>query len=114
MWLMTDIGFFSIARKPDDVAQRTVTIRARVKEDLENLQQKYLPQLGPIQANLGTDYKYRAKAAQADFAIALLNIGLNIDYRNFKEAVAQRQGAYRAHAYREVWYALNKLQTEKS
>lgn len=110
MWLATSFGFFSIVQKSDDSVARTITIRARVKSDLENLREKYLPQLGPIQKNVGTDYKYRAKVGHADFAIALLRIGLDIDYPNFKDCVAKRQGAARAHVYAELWHVLLKLQ----
>ena len=40
MWAITNFGFFSIVEKPDDEQKRTLTIRARVKADLENLRDK--------------------------------------------------------------------------
>jgi hypothetical protein len=54
VWLITGLGFFSIARKPDDVGAGTLTIRARVKSDLESLRQHCLPGLGKIEENAGT------------------------------------------------------------
>src|SRR5262249_11648333 len=48
MWLMTPLGFFSIVCKPDDKGRGTLTIRARVKSDLEALRREFLPALGPI------------------------------------------------------------------
>jgi hypothetical protein len=42
MWLITPVGFFSIVRRPDDVADDTLTIRSRVESDLEALWEKYL------------------------------------------------------------------------
>jgi len=49
MWLITSVGFFSIVEKPDDREAGTLTIRARVREDLEALRRQFLPDLAPIQ-----------------------------------------------------------------
>ena len=110
MWLATSFGFFSIVQKPGDAAKRTVTVRTRVKGDLEKLRDQYLPQLGSIRVNAGTDYKYRASVSHLDFGIALLRIGLDIDYDNFKHCVAKRQGTGRAQVYSELWQVLLTLQ----
>ena len=48
MWLFTDIGFFSIVRKPADENDGMVTISARVHSDLERLREFYLPSLGDV------------------------------------------------------------------
>ena len=61
MWLFTPFGFFSIVQKPADKSAGTLTVRARVGVDLDNLRQRYLPSLGPTQAAAGTDYRYRAR-----------------------------------------------------
>lgn len=90
MWLLTNFGFFSIVQKPEDIASRSLTIRSRVKGDLETLREKYLPQMGEILKNAGSDYKYRARVSKSDLAIALLQIGLDIDYSNFKNAFAEQ------------------------
>jgi ADP-ribose pyrophosphatase YjhB (NUDIX family) len=110
MWVITNFGFFSVVQKPDDAAGDTVTIRARVKSDLEALRQKYLPQLGNILQDAGIDYKYRAKALRLDFANALHHIVLNIDYSNFKDSVAKQQGSARSHLYHNLWEVLYQLQ----
>ena len=34
MWLITPTGFFSIVQKPGDAAANTLTVRARVRQDL--------------------------------------------------------------------------------
>ena len=68
MWLNTNFGFFSIVRKPEDMAAGSVTVRSRLRGDLETLRKRYLHQMGPIVANAGTDYKYRARVSQSDFA----------------------------------------------
>ena len=110
MWLITNFGFFSIVEKPHDRDSGSVTIRSRVKKDLQTLKEKYLPQMRPIQEGVGTDYRYRATASRSEFANALLQIGLDIDYDNFKNSVARNQGKQRENLYHRVWTVLDKLQ----
>jgi hypothetical protein len=104
-----DFGFFSVVQKVDDIQQGTLTIRVRVRSDLETLKQRYLPSLGEISASSSTDYRYRAKASREAFAVALSRIALDLNYSNFKDAVAVRQGKDRSHVYTSVWSALTKL-----
>ena len=113
MWIISDFGFFSIVQKPDDEEHGTLTIRTRVKSDLENLRDKYLPTLGLISEDAGTDYKYRAKAQRLDLASALSQIILDINYSNFKNSVAKKQGAERAKLYHDLWDVLYRLQSKK-
>lgn len=113
MWLMTPFGFFSIVQKPDDKKAGTLTIRARVNQDLEALRDKFLPNMGEIIANAGSDYRYRAKAPRAEVGLALANIAVGIGYENFKDEVAARQGKSRAHFYGKVWEILYQLPDEQ-
>lgn len=106
MWLMTSVGFFSVVRKRGET---DLTVRARVRGDLEALEEKYLPTLGPIEAGGGSDYPYRARISSKGLADAVTRMVEDIDYSNFKDAVASRQGLERAHAYGEVWSILRKL-----
>jgi hypothetical protein len=110
MWLMTKFGFFSIVQKPDDAEAGMLTVRARVRADLEALRAAYLPAMGEIVENAGTDYRYRARAPRAALAAALQQIVLDIDYDNFKSAVQKTQGPGRADAYHKVWGLLYDLQ----
>lgn len=48
MWLVTTFGYFSIVQKHSDRDTDTLTVRCRVRQDMELLKQKYLPNLGPI------------------------------------------------------------------
>ena len=109
MWIMTTIGFFSIVQKPEDKRDDTLTIRSRVKSDLIALRDQYLPNLGPIVANVGTDYQYRASAPHTDVSAALQKLTQDIDYDNFKNAVASRQDYSRANLYGKVWSTLYNL-----
>jgi len=110
MWIMTPLGFFSIVQKQEDAEAGTLTIRARAYGDLEALRQHYLPELGPIMANAGTDYRYRAQARRDQTAAALTQLVTNIDYDNFKNEVQKHQGKARSHVYHKVWDALWDIQ----
>ena len=44
--------------------------------------------------------------------VALAQMASEVDYPNFKAAVAQRQGAERACYYTEVWQVLRRIQRE--
>jgi hypothetical protein len=109
VWLLTPLGFFSIVRKADDVGGKTLTIRARVKTDLEALRVRYLPGLKEIKENAGSDYRYRAKAPRNQVAAALAQMVQDVDYANFKSEVAKKQGRYRATTYGKVWDVLYGL-----
>jgi 8-oxo-dGTP pyrophosphatase MutT (NUDIX family) len=110
MWLITPTGFFSVVCKPGDMKAGTLTIRARVQLDLETLREQYLPSLGPTTKNAGTDYPYRAKAKRSEVASALAQMIQQLNYDNFKNEVAEKQGPDRAEAYHEVWKLLYDLE----
>lgn len=110
MWILTPFGFFSVVQKPEDKAAGTLTIRARVKADLDALREKYLPDMGVIVTGAGTDYKYRAKVPRDALAKAAQQMVLDLDYSNFKNEVGKRQGAKRANVYHKVWDVLYTLQ----
>ena len=112
MWLITPIGFFSVVQKPADKKTGVLTIRARVRGDLDKLREKYLPSLGPIEDSVGTDYRYRANAPQAETSTAVARMIADIDYSNFKNEVAKSQGHNRSDVYHDVWTVLNRLQTD--
>ncbi len=112
MWLITTSGFFSVVEKPGDRAGGMLTIRARARGDLELLKRDMLPGLGEIVAGGGTDYPYRARAPRVEVAEAVRQMVEGIDYSNFKDAVAARQGKARAQSYGRVWSALHDLERE--
>jgi hypothetical protein len=112
MWLLTPIGFFSIVKKPYDEPgpKGTVTIRARAKEDLQQLGKRYLPSMGPIEEATNADYRFRATAKQTDVGMAVAELALHIDYSNFKNEVYRQQGATREMIYSQVWTTLRQIQ----
>jgi len=107
MWIFSKIGFYSIVQKP---GQSYLTVRSRVREDLEKLRATYMPELSVIMAGGGTDYPYRALISHEHFASGLAEMGNDIDYSNFKSEVASKDMA-RAHVYSSVWS--NMLNTGK-
>ena len=110
MWLLTPQGFFSIVEKPDDAARGSLTVRARVRSDLDSLRAAVLPELETIEESENTDYRYRARAPRAAVAAAMARLAETLDYSNFKSVVARRQGATRAKLYHDVWDVLYRMQ----
>jgi 8-oxo-dGTP pyrophosphatase MutT (NUDIX family) len=110
MWLISPVGFFSVVRKTTDILGGTLTVRSRVRGDLEQLKVRCLPELGVITESATNDYRFRAVASQAAVAQAMSHLVLDLDYPNFKDAVAQRQGRARADLYHEVWSVLCDLE----
>lgn len=109
MWLLTAVGFFSVVCKPEDCEGGTLTVRARVRDDLATLRDRYLPSLNEIQESELSDYRYRAVVPRSDFTRALGRMVLELDYPNFKAEIARRQGPDRAALYEEVWRMLAVL-----
>ena len=113
MWLITPLGFFSIVEKPSDRAAGTLTVRARVREDLEALRDTWLPALGQVHESANTDYRFRAVAARDTVSEAMTKLVASIDYANFKDEVAKRQGRDRESLYHDVWSVLLRLQRRR-
>jgi predicted lipoprotein len=108
VWIATDFGFFSIVEKPWDKAQGTLTVRARVRGDLVNFIQRAGASTS-IADDAEADYHYRIQVRKADVATVLGEAVLGIDYSNFKNQVAIRQGSKRAAVYAAVWGVLLRL-----
>jgi hypothetical protein len=106
MWIFTTFGFFSVVQKR---GSPLLTIRARVRDDLDSLRVRHLPSLSPTIAGAGTDYRYRATVSHEQLALAMAAITRDIDYSNFKSEVVRRQDPSRARVYHRVWDALLQL-----
>ena len=105
MWLLTPRGFFSVVQDRDDADR--LLVRTRVGADLEGLGD-LLPAIDPINGQ-GTDYPWRAWVGRDDWTRAVEVMCGEIDYGNFKTAVADRQGRRRAAIYGDVWSTLHDL-----
>lgn len=112
MWLFTKVGFFSVVlsseSKPevgneDDV----LSIRARIKGDLEKLRSSYAPELTDTIELPGRDYPYRAYISKEKFAAAMCRAALDVDYGNFKSMIHRTVGLARELLYSKVWGVMN-------
>lgn len=110
MWIVTPIGFFSIVQKPGDKAAGLLTVRARVRSDLDALRASALPTLGETIESRETDYRFRAVAPRQDVQAAISKLVAELDYSNFKSKVAKAQGPKRERLYHDVWSVLHRMQ----
>ena len=111
MWILhPNVGFLSVVEKPWDRPNGTLTIRARVHDDLVRLK-AYLPEISDIIESADSDYRYRAVAGRQAVSDALASLAADIQYDNFKDEVSCRQGNARATLYGEVWHVLYRLQS---
>lgn len=107
MWLMTTDGFFSAVEDRDD--HEAVFVRTRVRGDAEQL----AVAVGEtVLETRSADYRFRVRMTKADWADYVADCAGAIDYNNFKNAVADRQGWARASVYGEVWATLLRLQRQ--
>lgn len=104
MWLMTTNGFLSAVEDRD--ACDAVVVRARVR-DAEDMAAAVG---GKVIETPAADYRFRVRMAKPDWAGYVADCARAIDYDNFKNAVAARQGPARASVYGEVWATLLRLQ----
>ena len=100
MWLFTSKSFISVVQKPGDTD--LLTVRGRIKGDIENL----FPD-AKVEANKGTDYKYRAKVPRELVVKVVADQIMSLGYSNFKNTVKQNK---RHDAYMNVWSAMYKAQ----
>ena len=103
-----------MVQKPWNQSDDTLTIRARVYDDLVRLQ-AYLPSMSDIISSEDSDYKHRAVAGREAVMAAMSMLTAEIQYDNFKSEVARSddQGYARAALYGEVWQVLYRLQSSR-
>ena len=107
MWVFSALGFYSVVahhEHPD-----AMLVRTRARADLEALRDRMLPDIEIVETP-ERDYRYRAIVDRDEWAFAVCRMAEEIDYPNFKDAVAARQGRSRAARYAEVWSVMYELQ----
>jgi hypothetical protein len=113
MWILhPNIGFLSVVEKPWNKPDDTLTIRARVYDDLVRLK-AYLPSMSDIISSEDSDYKHRAVADRQAVMAAMSMLTKDIGYDNFKNEVCSQQGYERAAVYGDVWHVLYRLQSSR-
>ena len=106
MWLLTTQGFYSVVAHRDDPDE--LLVRARTREDIEALREQ-IPGIEPFE-DRSADYRHRAVVSRAEWVAALAQLVVDLDYDNFKSAVAECQGHERAALYGVLWGELRRLQ----
>jgi len=105
MWIFLPNSMLSIVEKPNDGGAGTLTVRGRIKGDIEAV----FPD-AVIEADTGTDYRFRAKVPREQVAKAMYEAVLNLNYSNFKSTV---KGSKRHDAYMRVWDAMFRFQEQQ-
>ena len=100
MWIFLPESFISVVQKPGDTDM--LTVRARIQGDIESV----FPE-AHVEADKGTDYKYRARLSRQTVAQVLQDQVMNLNWGNFKGAV---KGHKRHDAYMNVWRAMYAVQ----
>ena len=95
MWLFTTQGFYSVVAHRRDPGR--LIVRARAREDLEVLREQ-IPELR-IYSDPDADYRWRGVVTRAEWVAAVAELATELDYDNFKRAVADRQGRERERLY---------------
>jgi len=106
MWILTTQGFYSAVAHRD--VPDTVIVCARTREDIEALRRQ-IPGIEPFE-DPAADYRHRAVVGRPEWVAAVAQLASEVDYDNFKNAVAKSQGSTRAALYGEVWSVLRRLQ----
>ena len=105
MWVFNSQGFFSAVENRND--HSTVIVRARSEDDMLRLGER----LGLETTHTPTaDYPYRLTVSKADWSNYLAQQALEIDYPNFKDAMAESFDAARMHQLHEVWAVMAGFQ----
>ena len=120
MWIFTKYGFYCAVcarmgngEHGQPIDPCWIMVRARVREHLVALVAKFPDQLGlcEIKAFTGTDYAYRIFVPKPDWMNVLAGLGDDLDYDNFKSAVARHQGHnHYEDALHEVWSVMHGVQ----
>ena len=79
-----------------------LTVRARIEGDIESVFPKV-----KVEANKGTDYKYRARVPRQEVADVLHHQVMNLNWSNFNGVVKSKK---RHDAYTKVWSAMHAVQ----
>jgi hypothetical protein len=111
-WLCLPFGVIapSLRKNTPPGDERTIQVRARRREILDTLRDRWLPELGENDAHAGTDYQYRAYCTPGDLARAVSRMTLAIDDPSFK-ALSEGPGGLADkklardthHMYTDMW-----------
>lgn len=112
MWVMTIFGFYSIAcaDRPGgggEIDPDTVMVRARMKEHLVNLKERFPLSAYKIEKNPDTDYRFRLIMPKAVWVQVLLAMAEEQTWSNFKKEAGSFERAH--NQPRKYLDALHKI-----
>lgn len=121
MWIFTVHGFYSAVcarigngERNQPVDHNRIMVRARLKSHLNNLKNAFpdLLEKCEIETFTGTDYKYRIFVSKDTWTTLLEKISEDINYDNFKSAVAKNRGVGSdyEHSLHDVWSTMYSIQ----
>lgn len=113
MWLFSEHGFLSVVKHK--YMPGCVMVRARVKEDAEDLVER-LAKLGEktsVKETPDGDYRYRVTCTKKNMARVAASLIEDMDYTNFKDRVHEKGEKDRDRAYMGVWSEMNGLQYDR-
>lgn len=100
MWLFTVHGFYSIVQK----GPAEWHVRAREKQDLDNLKKLTRLRIAVQESYPGSDYPWRMLVGKRGKDIIIKALGDDIEYHNFKGEVGCRPDQRaKLPAYHEIW-----------
>jgi hypothetical protein len=109
MWLATKHGFYSVIQKEQGIYY----VRARVREDLENLLQVSGLEI-EVHSWPTADYRFRIIIGSEDLLKVVVALTATLDYPNFKNCVAQQADQRdKLNAYHEIWTTMSDFQREE-
>lgn len=108
MWLFSGKGFISVVENRQDRSRKTLLVRSRFREDLEQFVEM-LDSSPVIQETPERDYLYRIVVPREDLAAVVQRIVTSIDYGNFKASV--HGDPVRDRAYGRCWSAMYDAQS---
>jgi hypothetical protein len=111
MWLFTTKGFVSIVEDKDD--SNKLHVRSRVEDDIKSfisvMKDLHFKDYDYMKTDFG-DYLFRFSASREEVTNAVAEFAKKIDYRNFKNAVEDKD---RHSHYMGVWSEMYRLQKER-
>jgi hypothetical protein len=113
MWVFTLDGFYSaVAHRSEP---NTIIVRCRDLGDAERLRNALFLShrfAAEVHHTPEADYAYRLFVSRTMWTHYLSGQANSIDYPNFKDAVADRQGLERADIYHDVWHVMWEFQRD--
>lgn len=111
MWIFTEDGFFSAVNKGGDAD--TICVRARCRQDLENLLTRLDRDFGLIQESPANDYPLRVFLERSEWIAYVTDCSRNLDYQNFKAHAIPHGDYARKTAYHDVWHTMHRLENPR-